>query len=257
MNRTAQGIVLVLLGAAALSSTLFSDLYLNYVQPGFRPFLIGAGAVLIALGATVVAGEVRAALGGAVQRAPAAGCGPGGHDDHGGHGHGAPRVAWLLLLPVVAVFVVAPPALGAYTAGNASTAAPPGDDADTALDPLDELGGSGSSEPIEMEVQGFINRAWTDKERTMEGRTIRLTGFAVPNTEGEGWYLARLQMACCAADAIVNRVLITNEPEPPEDSWWRVDGTWKPPEGDLQSVRNHRFTVESMKKVENPPDPYE
>ncbi|QBI54664.1 TIGR03943 family putative permease subunit [Streptomonospora litoralis] len=253
MNRIAQGVVLVLLGAAALSSTVFTDLYLNYVQPGFRYFLVAAGAVLIALGAAVVAGEVRAYLGGGAggkdtSPEPGPGC-------DGDHGHGAPRVAWLLLLPVVAVFVVAPPALGAYTAGSAETAAPPrAEGSESRLDPLAEPGASG---PVEMEIQEFINRAWTDEERAMEGRTIRLTGFAVPNTEGEGWYLARLQMACCAADAIVNRVLVTNRPAPAEDSWWRVEGTWQPPQGELQSVRNHRFDIETMDAVENPPDPYE
>ncbi|GAA4910451.1 TIGR03943 family putative permease subunit [Streptomonospora salina] len=250
MNRIAQGIVLVLLGAGALGSTVSTDLYLNYVQAGFRPFLIAAGAVLIALGAIVVAAEARSALRGDAPAEPA-GCGPG-HDESGGHGHGAPRVAWLLLLPVLAVFVVAPPALGSYTAENASTGEPPSEGGS-----YDELGEAESGGPAEMEIQEFIARAWTDEERSMEGMTVRLTGFAVPAPEGEGWYLARLQMACCAADAIVNRVLITDRPEPPEDSWWRVEGTWQPPEGDLRSVRDHRFSVAAMEEVDNPPDPYE
>nr|WP_246425206.1 TIGR03943 family protein [Streptomonospora nanhaiensis] len=256
-----------MLGAAALTSTLFTDLYLNYVQPGFRPFLIAAGAVLLALGALIVAGELRAVLrgeeaephaaqgGGAHAHGPAHGH---GHHDHGGHAHDrAPRVAWLLLLPVVAVFVVAPPALGAYTAESAGAAAPPREvDSDQRFDGLGEADASGT---VEMELQDFVSRAWTDESRAMEGRTIRLTGFAVPHPDGEdeGWYLARLQMACCAADAIVNRVLITDEPAPPTDTWWEVEGTWQAPEGDLQSVRDHRFTVEQMTEVTNPPDPYE
>ncbi|MDA0567205.1 TIGR03943 family protein [Streptomonospora sp. S1-112] len=259
MNRVAQGIVVVLLGAAALTSTLFTDLYLNYVQPGFRPFLIAAGAALVALGVLIVAGELRAVLRGE-EPAPEP---HGGHGGDHGHGHGghahdrAPRVAWLLLLPVVAVFVVAPPALGAYTAESAGTAAPPREgDSDQRFDGLGEPDASGA---VEMELQDFVSRAWTDESRAMEGRTIRLTGFAVPHPDGEdeGWYLARLQMACCAADAIVNRVLITDQPAPPTDSWWEVKGTWQAPEGDLQSVRDHRFSVEEMTEVTNPPDPYE
>ncbi|GAA1770199.1 TIGR03943 family putative permease subunit [Streptomonospora arabica] len=254
MNRIAQGIVLLLLGAGALSSTLFSDLYLNYVQPGFRPFLIAAGAALGVLGVSVIAGEARAALRGLPGPDTAPAFCHADSDDHGaGHGHATPRVAWLLLLPVIAVFVVAPPALGSYTAENAASAPPPssGDGGG------DDLADPAAEGPVEMKIQEFISRAWTDEKRTLEGRTVRLTGFAVPNPEGEGWYLARLQMACCAADAIVNRVLVTNRPEPEEDSWWRVEGTWQPPEGDLRSVRNHRFTVETMESVENPPDPYE
>ncbi|MFC7327284.1 TIGR03943 family putative permease subunit [Marinactinospora rubrisoli] len=255
MNRIAQGIVLVLLGAAALSCTVVSDLYLNYVQSAFRPFLAAAGVVLLVLGVVAIAVDLRSA------RTPDPAAEPG-HDHaghaaagHDGHGHGAPRVAWLLLLPVIAVFVVSPPALGAYTASGAASG-PPRESA-ASLDDLDEEEWGDPSRPREMELQEFVMRAWTDQERTMAGRTVRLTGFVVPNPEGEGWYLARLQMACCAADAIVNRVLITDEPEPPKDSWWRVDGTWVEPEGDIQAIRDHRFSVSEMVEVENPPDPYE
>ncbi|RCV47723.1 TIGR03943 family putative permease subunit [Marinitenerispora sediminis] len=253
MNRIAQGIVLVLLGAAALSCTLASDLYLNYVQAAFRPFLAAAGVLLVALGVIAIAVDLRAAGPAAADAAEEPDHSGHGADSHG-HGHRAPGVAWLLLLPVVAVFVVSPPALGAYTAAGAATA-PPRDSA-AALDDLDEDWGD-PSEPREMELQEFVMRAWTDQERTLAGRTVRLTGFVVPNPEGEGWYLARLQMACCAADAIVNRVLITDQPEPPKDSWWQVDGTWVEPEGDIQDIRDHRFSVAEMAEVENPPDPYE
>ncbi|MBB4932115.1 putative repeat protein (TIGR03943 family) [Lipingzhangella halophila] len=250
MNRIAQGLVTLLLGAAVLGSTVFSDLYLNYVKALFQPFLILTGLMLVVLGGWIVASDVRASLredGGDAGPADTAGDEPHGHD----HSR-APRVAWLLVLPVISVFVIAPPALGAYSAAE-TTATSAGDtEGDSNFDELDD-----SSGPIEMEVQDFVSRAWTDEERSMSGREIELTGFAVPNSEGEGWYLARLQMACCAADAVVNRVLITDEPEPEKDSWWTVRGTWDEPEGDIAEVRDHRFTVEEMTEVENPPDPYE
>ncbi|GAB3214078.1 TIGR03943 family putative permease subunit [Marinactinospora thermotolerans] len=248
MNRIAQGLVLTLLGVAALSCTLASDLYLNYVQGAFRPFIVGAGVVLVVLGVTAIVMDLRQARRGPEAEEEHA----HGHDhghDHGGHG---PRVAWLLLLPVVAVFAVAPPALGAYTAANAASSAPR-DVSEVSYDELEAEPG----QPVEMELQEFVMRAWTDEERAMAGREIRLTGFVVANPEGEGWYLARLQMACCAADAIVNRVLITNEPAPPEDSWWTVEGSWVEPEGGLQEIRDHRFEVHQMTEVDNPPDPYE
>jgi len=253
VNRIAQGLVLVLLGAAALGSSAFSELYLNYVQAAFRPFLIAAGLVLVVLGALVVAADLRAAARGED--------GEQGHDghDHGHDHHGGPRVAWLLVLPVVAVFVVAPPALGAYTAAASGAAEAPDpsrvDLSEYRDDPFAEAGDG----PVELQLQEFVSRAWTDEDRAMSGRTIELTGFVVPHPDGEdeGWYLARLQMACCAADAVVNRVLITDEPAPETDSWWTVRGTWDEPEGDLQSVRDHRFTVEEMHEVDNPPDPYE
>ncbi|GES21081.1 hypothetical protein Aple_039770 [Acrocarpospora pleiomorpha] len=45
MNRLAQSMILVLLGGAVLRITTLSTTYLNYVKPGFRPFLIAAGAL--------------------------------------------------------------------------------------------------------------------------------------------------------------------------------------------------------------------
>jgi len=247
VTRLAQGMVMVLLGAAALSVTVTSQTYLNYVREEFRPFLVAAGVVLVLLGAVTVVLDLRSAHGDDT-------------DTHGhshGHSHGhdharAPAVAWLLLLPVAVIFVVAPPALGAYTAATADQAAVV---ESAAADEFDaEFPDDG---PVEMKLREFVVRAWTDEERTMAGRDIRLTGFAMPNPEGEGWYLARLQIACCAADAIVNRVLIENQPEPPEDSWWTVTGRWVEPEGSLQEVRDHRFEVTEMTPVDNPPDPYE
>ncbi|CAM4302331.1 TIGR03943 family protein [Nocardiopsis rhodophaea] len=253
MNRIAQGLVLVLLGAAALSSTVVSDLYLNYVQAYFRPFLAASGAVLVLLGVWVVVAEVRAAA--------------RTHGDHGpipseddAHDHcNAPGVSWLLLAPVVAVFVIAPPALGSFTASQSSSPEPtaPRADSDDSGRYDDALAETDPATPAKLELQEFVLRAWTDEEREMAGRPIELTGFVVPNEQGEGWYLARLQMACCAADAVVNRVLITNTEAPEKDSWWTVRGTWVEPEGELQSVRDHRFSVDTMTEVDNPPDPYE
>ncbi|MBB6171369.1 putative repeat protein (TIGR03943 family) [Nocardiopsis mwathae] len=255
MNRIAQGLVLVLLGAAALSSTVVSDLYLNYVRDYFQPFLIAAGVVLVLLGGWLIAAEVRSA-GTEGDHAHGDHSHGGGHDDGHGHDHSrAPGVAWLLLLPVVAVFVVAPPALGSFTAGQATDPGAPSPRTEGRYG--DALEDTDPSQPAELKLQEFVLRAWTDEEREMAGRPIELTGFAVPNEQGEGWYLARLQMSCCAADAVVNRVLVTNAEEPEKDSWWTARGTWVEPEGDLQSVRDHRFSVDTMTQVDNPPDPYE
>jgi hypothetical protein len=51
------------------------------------------------------------------------GYGEHGRDAHG-HAHGN-RVAWLLLLPVFAIFLIAPPALGAYAADRATATRSP------------------------------------------------------------------------------------------------------------------------------------
>lgn len=281
MNRVAQGLTLVLLGTAALTATVPTDLYLNWVKAGFGPFLIAAGIVTVLLGVLVVIAELRgesqdphpsdttrAHAGneshqGAEHhtsarehdRAVAAEYGDGGHGpDHSN----APKVAWLLLLPVVAVFVIAPPALGSYTVeSTGGSSGPPTEEAGSGGFE-DALSDAGPGEPAPMAVQEFVMRAWIDEDREMADREIELTGFAVPDEEGDGWYLARLQMACCAADAVVNRVEVVDDgPVPEPDTWWTVRGTWDEPEGELSDVSEHRFLVEEREEVTDPPDPYE
>ncbi|OOC54411.1 MULTISPECIES: TIGR03943 family putative permease subunit [Nocardiopsis] len=267
MNRIAQGLTLVLLGAAALTSTVATDLYLNWVKPSFGPFLIAAGVVMAVLGVLVIAAELRgerkeAVTGGGAEGAEGAGqADPGAHHGHAdGHGHDhsrAPGVAWLLLLPVLAVFVVAPPALGSYTVESTagSSGPPPEQPRSGRFD--DELAEAVAGEVVEMDIRQFVMRAWVDEEREMAGREIELTGFAVPASEGEGWYLARLQMSCCAADAIVNKVRVLGEPAPETDTWWTVRGTWVEPEGEISEVSEHEFEALEMEEVTDPPDPYE
>ena len=277
MNRIAQGLTLVLLGAAALTSTVPTNLYLNWVKAGFGPFLIAAGAVMVLLGVLVVVAELRGenhaldeedAVPEGVAAAEAEGADRSeldhaaseyGHGKGDGHDHSrAPGVAWLLLLPVIAVFVIAPPALGSYTVESTggSSGPPPRDERGPSRF-TDNLNEAAPGEVVELDVQQFVMRAWIDEDREMSGREIELTGFAVPNTEGEGWYLARLQMACCAADAVVNKVLITDHPAPEADTWWRVRGTWVEPEGDLYEVSQHEISTSAVEEVTNPPDPYE
>ena len=261
MNRIAQGLMLVLLGAAALTATVPTDMYLNWVKPAFQPFLIAAGAVMAVLGVWLIIAELRGEA-----RERAAHAHPG--DDEavadayarGGHGHDhsrAPRVSWLLLLPVLAVFVVAPPALGSYAVQSTASesSAPPRQERPGRFD--DGLEKAAAGEVVPLELRQFVMRAWIDEDRALAGRTVELTGFAVPGEGGEGWYLARLQMACCAADAVVNKVLITDGAVPEADSWWTVRGTWVEPEGELYDVTEHRFTVIEKEEVTDPPDPYE
>lgn len=98
MSRQAQGWLLVVLGATLLSVSAFSTMYANYVRPGFRPALIGTGAVLVTLGLLT-----------ALRPRP---------------GH-APRVAWLLAAPVFAIVLITPPALGSYAARRHQGPPPP------------------------------------------------------------------------------------------------------------------------------------
>jgi uncharacterized repeat protein (TIGR03943 family) len=264
MNRLSQSLVLALLGGAVLRISAFSTTYLNYVKPGFRPFLIGAGAVLLILGVTGLVQAWRAQedhRGG-----PEHGHGPehegegegeGGNGDEAGtghgHGHGGPRVAWLMCLPVFAIFLIAPPALGSFAAARSDDTPRPRSQALSAFTPLTGDG------PVDMKIGEFIGRAWDDEKKSLTGRQVRLTGFAVPSKKQGQWYLTRMQLACCAADAFPLKVAIKGVPEPPADTWVEVTGTWIPPtfEKMPNGVVHPELSATDLVRIDAPAEPYE
>jgi uncharacterized repeat protein (TIGR03943 family) len=244
VTRPAQNLSLVLLGGAALWITLATDEYLNYVAPWFRHPLVGAGAVLIVLGGT---GLYR---------------GRGG--DHGGeHGRGS-RVAWLLLLPALVIFVIAPPSLGSFSVARPDSApagppAAPGSDA-RGSEGFGTLPGTG---PIEMPIGEFVGRAWQEhyggSPTGLRGRTVMLTGFVTrPARSGAGgWTLTRMRITCCAADGVPMQVIVTGRPAPPADSWVQVTGSWQalPPPSTDQPLQV--LTATGLRRITKPREPYE
>ena len=190
MKRDVQALVLVLLGGAVLRISL-DGTYLRYVKPSLLPVLVIAGVVVLVLGL------LSAWYDGLLRGEPAGdGHASHAHDDGHGHGDGGPRVAWLLLLPVLGIFLVAPPALGAYSADRSTFVGEP----TVGLEPLPE------GDVVDLPVRDYVTRAVWDAGRSLEGRTVRLTGFAAPRDDGQGWDLARLSLSCCAADALASKV---------------------------------------------------
>jgi uncharacterized repeat protein (TIGR03943 family) len=220
VTKTAQNMLLIVIGVAVLRITVATDEYLNYVKPGLRYLLAAAAVVVIVLGSTglwTVWGKPRAADAGEADH----GEGPEGH----GHGHRGPRVAWLLGLPVLAIFLVAPPALGSFTAARAAPrsapAVPPPSGGYPALP---------AGDPVTLSIGEFIGRSFEAQGgfgNTLNGHRIALTGFAMPSKEG-GWYLTRLQIACCAADAMPMQIIVRGIAQPPRETWVQITGTWVP-----------------------------
>lgn len=244
MNRVTQNLVLTLLGCAVLRISAFSTIYLNYVRPGFRPFLIIAGAVLVVLG---VAGLFRSLRPGRFFPAE-----PHAPEDGHGHPHDGPRIAWLMCLPVFAVFLVAPPPLGSFAAARSETPPPRGH----ALGSFAPLSGDG---PVDMPIGEFIGRAWDDDKKSLTGRQVRLTGFVTPSKKPGQWYVTRMRIACCAADAFPLKVVVKGIKAPPVDTWVEVTGTWIPhtfgtmPNG----VIYPELSGTSLVAVETPDEPYD
>jgi uncharacterized repeat protein (TIGR03943 family) len=218
VDRLTSSLLLVLLGGVTLRVAL-TDAHLAYVQPVFQPFLLLAAVVLLVLG---VVGVVRVRPG---HRPPDP---HDGHDGHRGHGHddghGGPRVVWLLLAPVAVLLLVAPPALGSFTAGRQPQQVVAEAPVAVGLGP-DDPGQSYTTLPL----SGYAIRALAEDTSAFEGRQVRLTGFVTPR-EGGGWYVSRIQIQCCAADAVAFTVVVDGpQGDLAADQWIEVVGTWAPP----------------------------
>ncbi|MEU6097621.1 TIGR03943 family protein [Streptomyces sp. NPDC047079] len=218
MNRQAQAAVLFLVGGAMLHAGTTS-LYLRYVKAGLQPLLLAAGAVLIVAALATVRYELRRSR--TARRRPDR-AEPhdvvlGGHDDGHSHGHREPRIAWLLVLPLFALILVAPPALGSYSALRAGTA----------LQPPLAYPALPSGDPVPLSLVDYAGRAAYGHGHSLGNRTVEITGFVALDHGGTP-YLVRMALNCCAADAQPVKVGLTGKLPPvlQPDSWLRVTGTY-------------------------------
>ena len=249
MNRQAQAAVLFLTGAALLQAG-FTNLYLRYVKAGLQPLLLLSGGVLIAAALATVWYEWRG-------RKENQGDGHGhdhgeghGHEHGDGHVHREPRVSWLLVLPLLALILVAPPALGSYSAMRTGTALqqPYG---------YNRLPASG---PLDLTVVDYASRAVYDHGRSIDGRQIKVTGFVALDRSGSP-YLVRMALNCCAADAQPVKIALTGTIPPvlQPDKWLQVTGTYTA-EQTKDPVNNGPIPylrVTAATPVPTPKDPYD
>ncbi|MDT7846296.1 TIGR03943 family putative permease subunit [Streptomyces justiciae] len=247
MNRHAQSAVMFLLGATLLHAGS-TDLYLRYVKAGLRPLLLLSGAVLIAAAVATLWYERRGADHGDHDD-------HGAHDDHGDHDdhadhHREPRVSWLLVLPLLALVLVAPPALGSYSAMRSGTAL-------QQAYGYDDLPATG---PLRLGVADYAGRAVYDHGRELRGREIKVTGFVALDASGRP-YLVRMALNCCAADAQPVKIALTGKIPPVlrPDAWLEATGTYTP-ERTKDPVNNGPIPylkVTSARPVATPSDPYD
>ncbi|MFF4398115.1 TIGR03943 family putative permease subunit [Streptomyces sp. NPDC001480] len=249
MNRQAQAAVLFLTGAALLHAGL-TDLYLRYVKAGLQPLLLTAGALLVVTALATAWYEWKRAR----RKPPAAGSMPAtdGHDDAEDHGHAhpEPRISWLLILPLLALILVAPPALGSYSAMRTGTA-------------LQQPYGYTSlpaANPVPIGLVDYAGRAVYDHGRSLGGRQVRITGFVALDRAGTP-YLVRMALNCCAADAQPVKIGLMGKIPPvlQPDSWLEVTGTYTPKQV-KDPVNNGPIPflkVTAARPVPTPHDPYD
>jgi uncharacterized repeat protein (TIGR03943 family) len=233
VRRETQNILLVLLGGALLKIS-FSGLYLRYVQKGLLPLLIAAGVIMIGLALFAIIRDIR--------RGRAA-------DEHDHEHSHSSRSTWLMLLPVMAVFLISPPALGGDVVSSAA-------DTNQTQRSRNLLGELPSGDVIPLSMTEFVTRTAWDESGTLDNRRVRLTGFL---TRAEGsTYVARLAISCCAADARPLKVKLAGDvPSLPDEQWVELSGKVVPKSANEKNSWVPSFTVESSTSVPQPVEPYE
>ena len=226
----AGGTITLLVGAVLLRLTI-TGTYQRYVRVEMGPWLTVAGVAVIVLGLVTLRGALRSGR-------------PVDPHDHD-HGHGV-GVGWLLLAPIAALLLVAPPTLGSYGVGRAATV-----DIRAGAPVFDPLPRAASPRP--MTLLEFGQRAFDHDGASFRRAAVQLTGF-VAGTGDHDFRLARYEIACCAADAIpiVVRVVGTAGDVPPRDEWVTVTGTFRRLVGDVPVL-----SATSVVEIQAPNDPYE
>lgn len=247
MRRDVQAIILILVGGAVLRITI-GDTYLNYVKEVMQPWLLLSGGALVVLGVLALIDSLRRGRAAADEETPHDGPHEHDDDDGHGHGHGGPRAAWLLLLPVLAIFLIAPPALGAFSAARGTANAATSQEAKAPPLP--------PGDPVPVSVAEYVGRAVWDDGLTLIDRTVEMTGFVTPDPEG-GWWISRMAVACCAADAIPSRVKVLEAPDLPANTWVTITGRWVPGGGTKSETAIPFVEVLDLIEVPQPRNPYE
>ncbi len=128
----------------------------------------------------------------------------------------APKVGWLMVLPLLVLISVAPTGLGAVAADRVDSFEPL--DVSIDFEPLEE-----SSEPIELRVFDFIDRAIWDEDGSTIGRTVRLEGLVVNDPAyPDGFLLTRFMVSCCAADGVPLQVALRDVGQTFENDTWVI-----------------------------------
>ena len=237
----------VLLVGAVLVRLTLTDAYQRYVRVGLGPWLLAAGVLLALLG---LVGVVRALRTPSAPGRPATEVGHGEHEH--GHTHpGGSQVGWLLLAPIVALLLVTPPALGSAAVDRSTTVTVSG--SAPVFPPL-----PASSGPRVLTMQEFQDRALDRSGSSLHGRLVTVTGFVARERDGDGFRMARYQIACCAADAVaaVARVVgpaVSASGVPRREQWFRVTGTFHAVGADGVP----ELTAQTLTPIPTPVDPYE
>ena len=188
MKKDVQGIVLLLVGVMVLRLAV-GDQFLFYVAEGMKPFLIASGvacwcSALTPCGIRGARARRRRTMQVHARHEADQAVGEVVAHESDGHDHSrGPRIAYLLLLPVLAVYVVSPSALGSYSAERQTTSSTaPAVDLDLPALPAGTV--------AELPLRDYVIRSVWDGGATLQDRDVTMTGFVTPDPAGGWWLIA-------------------------------------------------------------------
>ncbi|WP_406278205.1 TIGR03943 family protein [Nocardia sp. NBC_00881] len=246
MKRETQNLLLLLIGGAVLWIAL-DGRYLNYVKPSLYPFLVISGIGFVVLALVAIVRDIRR------------GAAPANHE------HGTGRAQWLLLGPVAALLLIAPPALGA---GAAVTSSP------VQVVPRDSAADEPKQWPFpplppgaapNLPILDLVNRALQDSNHSLDSREVTISGFVLrpkaleqQRTDTPDVDLARVVITCCVADARYVLVHLAGMPELIEDdAWLEVRGVVDPDSARRDPDLTPTIVVTSYQRIPAPDRRYE
>lgn len=242
MRRDTEGAVLLAV-AAVTFNLAFSGAFQSYVRTGLRIPLLVCAALLAVVGASAVFTKHGDADDEALL-----------DHDHV-HGDVVGRVGFALMVPVVAVFLIAPAPLGGFAAERGEQNRTVSGAVASGLDPLP----APVDGVVEASLREFLLRAYHEPAQ-VEDVTLRLVGFVVADeTISDGYLLTRFTFSCCAADALPLQVAVSGvDSVPAPEQWMAVDGVWS---GELIEIEDGvpipLLDVVSQAPTAQPAQPYD
>lgn len=231
MKRETENVVLLIVGIAVAMVT-FTGAYTRYVKPGMLPWLAASAAVLIALALVAIVRDIRG----------------GGEHHYSGHTH-RNGIVWLLVVPVILLIFVVPPALSAKATPPATVTVSEA----RSFPPLPP----GPAPTISLPE--VLMRVAVGQVGGLDGRRITTTGFTMH--EGDRVYLAKIVIFCCAADAQLARLQLSGPALPvaaglPDNTWVRVEGIVPPGQRYSGTDSVPRLEVSSVVRIDPPANTY-
>ena len=242
MSRETENTLLLLVGISITMITV-TGAFTRYVKPGLLPWLAASAALLIVLALAAIIGDVR-------RGGPRTSDQPSDHGDEHSHRTG---MVWLLLVPILVLIFVTPPALRPSAAAPSVTAVS-NDVLNRAFPPLPP------GRAPELSLPEVLMREAQDTSGALTNRTITVTGFVL--NEAQGVDLGRIVIICCAADAQLARIHLRGPAA--AEAAGLTDNTWLRVEGEVIAAprQPHSVTIPTLQatavtRIDAPPNPYD